>query len=105
MQKVLNGKAIELLENGLGKRKRKANPLSLKDEKLIWSSGVLDGNNSSSLNYMYLVLFVVSQHIRTRGRQEHHQTRVKDLRIVRDVDGDVTYIEWIEGPTKFAKVD
>ena len=103
MQKVLNGKAIELLENGLGKRK--ANPLSLKDEKLTWSSGVLDGNNPSSLNYMYLVLFVVSQHIRTRGRQEHHQIRVKDLRIVRDGDGDVTYIEWIEGPTKFAKVD
>ena len=36
----------------------------------------------------------------TRGRQEHHQIRVEDLRIVRDVDGDVTYIEWIEGPTK-----
>ena len=79
-------------ENGLGKRKRKADPLSLEDEEMIWSSGVLDGNSPSSLNY--LVFFLVSQHMGTRGRQEHHQIRVEDLRIVRDVDGDVTYIEW-----------
>ena len=35
-----------------------------------------------------------------RGRQEHHQIRVEDLKIVRNVNGDVTYIEWTEGPTK-----
>ena len=36
----------------------------------------------------------------TRGRQEHHQIKVEDLKFVRDCNGEVIYIEWIEGPTK-----
>ena len=36
----------------------------------------------------------------TRGRQEHHQIRIEDLKLVRNCDGDITHTEWIEGPTK-----
>ena len=36
----------------------------------------------------------------TRGRQEHRQIRVEDLKIVQNTNGDATYIEWTEGPTK-----
>ena len=36
----------------------------------------------------------------TRGRQKHHQIQVEDLKMVRDLEGEVTHIEWVEGPTK-----
>ena len=90
MVKQYNCKKM-VLEKGRGK-------LTHYHSNMSWSSGVLDGDNPYSL--YYLVFFLVTQHMGMRGRQEHHQIRVEDLRIVRDVDGDVTYIEWIEGPTK-----
>ena len=36
----------------------------------------------------------------TRGRQEYHHIQIKDLKIVRDLDGEVSHIEWVKGPTK-----
>ena len=60
LRKVLNGKAIELQQSGLGKRKRKADALTHDEEEMIWSSGVLDGNNPTSLNY--LTFYVLSHH-------------------------------------------
>ena len=64
-RKVLNSKAIDLQQQGMGKRKRKADSLTYEEEERIWSSGVLDGENPTSLNY--LVFFLVSQHMGTRG--------------------------------------
>ena len=59
---------------------------------------MLDGNDPTSLNY--LVFFLVSMHFGTRGRQEHHQIRLEDLRVVRNTEGEVQMVEWAEGPTK-----
>ena len=98
-RKVLNGKAIELQENGMGKRKGRADALTQEEEEIIiWSSGVLDSNNSSSLNC--LIFFLVSQYMGTRGWQKHHQIQVEDLKMVQNVEGEVTHIQWVEGPTK-----
>ena len=63
----------------MGKRMRKADALTKEDEEAMWSSG---GDNPTSLNC--LVFYLLSQHMGTRGRQEHHQIKVKDLSIVRD---------------------
>ena len=51
--KVLNGKVIVLQEKGKGKRPRKADPLTGKEEHL-WNSGVLGTSNPTSLNYSFL---------------------------------------------------
>ena len=96
--KVINCKAMGLQECDLGKRKRKADLLSLEDEEMIWSSGVLDGNSPGSLNC--IVFFLVSQHTGTRGRQKHHKIRVEDLRIVRNVASSGLKVQ-----PKLAKVD
>ena len=97
-RKVLNGKANDLQEKGKGKRPMKADPLTDEDEECLWSSGVLGSDNPTSLNYAIFYLF--SQHFGTRGRQEHH-VRIEDLKIVRDaITGEISHIEWIEGPTK-----
>ncbi len=98
-RKVLNGKAIELREQGKGKRKNKADPLSDEEEKLMWEKGVLGDSNPVSLNYA--VFYTLSQHFGTRGRQEHHQIRVEELKFVKSaVTGGTEYVEWVEGLTK-----
>ena len=98
-RKVLNGKAIALREQGKGKRKNKADALTEQEEYMLWEKGVLSDTNPQSLNYA--LFFTFSQHFGTRGRQEHHQIRVEDLKLVTNVvTGKVDYVEWVEGITK-----
>ena len=97
-RKVLNGKAIDLQRSGMGKRPRKSDPLTDEEEEILWQT-VLGKENPTSLNYT--LFFLISQHFGTRGRQEHHQIRIEDLKTIHDpVTGEITSIEWIEGPTK-----
>ena len=98
-RKILNGKAIELHEKGCGKRKRRADAVSEEEEELLWSKGILGGNDPISLNLT--LFYCISQHFGTRGSQEHHQLRVEDIKFVRNpTDGTTEYIEWNEGHTK-----
>ena len=90
---VLNGKAIQLRENGKGKKSKKADPLTAEEEEILWNTGVLGGDNPKSLNHT--VFYIISQHFGTRGRQEHHQIRVEHLRFVCNAQTGVTeFIEW-----------
>lgn len=97
-RKVLNGKAIELRENGKGKRMNRADSLSEQEEEQLWQTGVLGSNNPKSLNYT--VFFVLSQQFGTRGCQEHHQLRIEHFKFVSDTTGKTLSMEWVEGPTK-----
>ena len=70
-RQTLNGKAIELREAGLGKRKNKADALTEEDEETLWRTGVLGGESRTSLNHA--MFYVLSQQFGTRGCQEHNQ--------------------------------
>ena len=95
---MLNGKAINLQRMGKGKRPNRADFISAEEEVLLWDS-VLGQENPASLNYT--TFFLLGQHFGTRGRQEHHQLRVEDLKLTRDpATGQLFKVEWIEGPTK-----
>ena len=50
-RKVLNGRAIELRENGMGKRKNRSDPLSEQEEEQLLQWKVLGASNPKSLNY------------------------------------------------------
>ena len=68
----------------------------------MWEKGVLGDSNPVSLNHT--VFYVISQHFGTRGRQEHHQIQVKELKYVNNaVTGQTDYVEWVEGITKTRK--
>ena len=96
---MLNGKAIQLRENGKGKKSRKADPLTAEKEEILWNTGVLGGDNPKSLNHT--VFYIISQQFGTRGRQEHHQIRIEHLRFVCNPQSGATeFIEWEEGLTK-----
>ena len=50
-REVLNGKAIELREQGKGKRKNKADAVTYEEEELMWKNGILGDKSPTSLNY------------------------------------------------------
>ena len=92
-RKVLNGKAIELREKGLGKARTNLTHLHLmKKNYESWS------NNHKSLNYT--AFYLISQQFSTRGCQEHHQLWVEELKFVYDSSGETIQMEWVEGFTK-----
>ena len=96
-RKVLNGKAIELREMGKGKRKNKADVLT-EEEEIMWSKGVLGDGDPKSLNYT--IFYMTSQQFGTRGRQEHHQICIEDLKFVKiPGTGETEYIDWVQGLT------
>jgi len=97
-RKVLNGRAIELRENGMGKRKNRSDPLSEQEEEQLWQRKVLGASNPKSLDYT--IFFMLSQQFGTSGCQEHHQLRVEDLKFVHDTSGETISVEWVEGLTK-----
>jgi len=100
-RRTLNGKAIELREAGLGKRKNKADALTEEDEEKLWSTGVLGGESPTSLMINHTMFYVLSQQFGTRGRQEHNQMRIEDFKWVRNPEtSEIEYIEWMEGLTK-----
>jgi len=97
-RKVLNGRAIEVRENGMGKRKNRSDPLSEQEEEQLWQRKVLGASNPKSLNYT--IFFMLSQQFGTRGCQEHLQLRVEDLKFVHNMSGETISVEWVEGLTK-----
>jgi len=97
-RKVLNGKAIVLQEKEKGKRPRKADPRTEKQRRaFVEFRGAWNQQSYQSELHVFFV-FLFSQHFGTRGRQEHHQLRIEDLKTVRDAT--TGHISHIEGPTK-----
>ena len=65
----------------MGKRPRKSDLFTAQEEELLWEK-VLGKDNPTSLNYT--IFFLASQHFCTKGRQEHHQLQIEDLKETRD---------------------
>ena len=98
-REVLNGKAIELREQGKGKRKNKADAVTDEEEELMWKKGILGDKSPTSLNYT--VFYTLSQQFGTQGHQEHHQIMIEDLKFVKNaITGQTEYVKWVEGLTK-----
>ena len=87
-RKVLEGKARKL---------REEKSLTNEEEETLWKSAQLgSGNPRALINMMWWLL---TQHFGLRGRQEHHNMKVKDFCLQRDDDG-IEYLTFAEGPTK-----
>ena len=96
-KKVLEGKAKNLRRDGLGKQANKAKSLTEEEEKILWKSCQLGGENPRSLaNTMWWLL---TQHFGLRGRQEHHEICIEDFSLHKD-DNGIEFVTFAEGVTK-----
>ena len=68
------------------------------EEELQWERGALGCKVAKTLNRT--VFYILSQHFGTRGRQEHHDIQVEELKIVKSPAGKRDYVQWTEGLTK-----
>ena len=60
-----------------------------------------EGNSWHGFSQIYAVFYHISLQFGTRGRQEHHQIKLEDLRWVKHPKTNETeYIECVEGNTK-----
>ena len=90
----MEGKAVKLRRNGKEKQMMKSDVITEEEEELLWRNGALGNKDAKTLNK---VLYVLSQHFGTRGRQEHHDIKVEELRMVKSPTGVTDYIHWTKG--------
>ena len=93
---MLEGKAKKLRRDGLGKQPNKAKSLTDEEEKILWESGQLGGDNPCSLTNT--LWWLLTQHFGLRGRQEHHEMNVEDFSLQKD-DNGIEFVTFAEGVT------
>ena len=88
--KALDAKVKFLKKSGIGNKPNAAQPLSAEMIEEMWQKKVLgkhDGEALTNVNFLN-----ISQHFGFRGRQEHHQLKFGDFKIVSTSAGK--YVEW-----------
>ncbi|XP_078380345.1 uncharacterized protein KIAA1958-like [Oculina patagonica] len=88
--KALDAKVKFLKKSGKGNKLNAAQPLSAEMIEEMWEKQILgkhDGEALTNANFLN-----ISQHFGFRGRQEHHQLKFGDFKIVSTSAGK--YVEW-----------
>ena len=88
--KVLEGKARDLRDKGMGNRPNLSLPLTTQEEKILWQCGQLGHENAQSL--IKSLWWLMTQHFGLRGRQEYHPLMLETLKVHTGDDGERYYI-------------
>ena len=89
-RKVLEGKAKELRQIGMGK-KNTSNALDVSEEEILWGKG--EPGDGSPLSLVRTLWFLCTQHFRVEGCQEHFTMQVEDLVFLRQ--NGIDYIKFL----------
>ena len=88
--KVLEGKARDLRDKGLGNRSNCSLSLTTQEGEILWQCGQLGHENAQSL--INSLWWLMTQHFGVWGRQGHHPLMLEDLKVHTDDDGKCYYI-------------
>ena len=88
--KVLEGKARDLHNKGMGNRSNLSLPLTTQEEEILWQCGHLSHENAQSL--INSLWWLMTQHFGLQGRQEHHPLMLETLKVHTGEDGERYYI-------------
>ena len=95
---MLEGKARNLREQGIGKRPNASESLTKSEEKILWEIGKFGSSSPKSL--LHTMWFNNIQHFGQRGQQEHSTMTMDNFVRKIDEDSRMIYIEFIEDPAK-----
>ena len=87
--KVLEGRAKDLRDKGMGNRLNRSLPLTTQEEEILWQCGQLGHENAQSL--INSLWWLMTQHFGLRRRQEH-PFMLEDLKVHTGDDGERYYI-------------
>ena len=96
-RRILEGKARELREMGMGKRPNASEALTRTEEDMLWELNRLGRSSPDVL--VRTMWFLLVQHFGLRGVQEHTHMRMDEFKRRVDENGD-SFIEFVEDPTK-----
>ena len=96
-KQLLEGKAKQLCLAGRVKRPTKLDKYQSRKKK--FSERVEKWEVITPKSLFQTMWWLLTQHIRLCGRQEHHGMRLEDFRIMNGDDG-LEFVEFAEGPTK-----
>ena len=94
---ILEGKARDLRDRGMGNRPNRALPITKREEEILWECGQLGCNSAQSL--INTLWWLLTQHFGLRGRQEHYPMLIEDLQFGTDDEG-LEYVTLSEKRTK-----
>ena len=96
-RRILEGKARELRQMGMGKRPNASEAITNEEEEMLWELGRLGRSSPDVL--LHTVWYHHIQHFGLRGGRESATMRMDQFRRCSDEDGN-SYIEFFEDPTK-----
>ena len=97
-KQVLEGKARQLRQSGMGKRPNKARSLTEEEEEeVLWNAEKFGPNTPDAL--ISSMWWLLTQFFGLRGRQEHHGMKMEDFQLCKNDEG-VEFVQFTEGPTK-----
>jgi len=76
----LDAEMKRLQQEGLGSRTRKAEPLTIEDEELLWSKGLLGKHSPQAL--LDTIIFMNGLYFALRSGKEHRQLRGEPCQII-----------------------
>lgn len=89
-RRALSAKMSELTAQGIGTVKKQAEPVSEKEEKILWEKNVL--GNSTSKSLLYSVFFYNCKLFGLRGVDEHRNLSIGQFELHDMNDGERPYI-------------
>lgn len=84
-QKTLDSEMKRLCSNGLGVKKRQAEPITNEEEKLLWEKGFLGDSTPHIL--LDTMLYLCGIHFALRSGEEHRSLQLSQLELVSRPDG------------------
>ena len=96
-KQVLEGKAKQLRQSGMGKRPNKARSLTEEEEQLLWKAEKFGCKTPDAL--ISSMWWLLTQFFGLRSRQEHHGMKMEDFQLCKNDEG-VEFVQFTESPTK-----
>ncbi len=91
----LDAEMKRLRNSGLGSKTKKAQPLSIEEEEILWQRGLLGKSNPQAL--LDTMVVMNGLYFALRSGKEHRQLRFSPFQItLHKNEGDRPYLEYIE---------
>ena len=95
-KQVLEGKARQLCQSGMGKPPNKARSLT-EEEEVLWEAEKFGSKTPEAL--ISSMWWLLTQFFGLRDRQEHHAMKMEDFQLCKNDEG-MELVQFTESPTK-----
>ena len=97
LKSVLDSQMKELSSQGIGAKKKQAEPVSASEEELLWTKGLL--GDKSPQNLLDTMVWMCGMYFALRSGKEHRSLRPGQIELV-EVPGKTAFLRYTEDVSK-----